>query len=229
MIDWHTHILPGMDDGSQSVKESMTMLDMLSAQGVSTVIATPHYDANHETPKAFIARRDAAYDALIKALPNRQMRIGRGAEVQYYPGIERLEDLQDLCIDNSGVLLLEMPFAAWTEMMISEIIRISAFRRITVMLAHIERYLHLAPRGAWERLCSEGVLLQVNASFFISHTSRHRALKMLRQGLVQAIGSDCHNTSTRPPRMDVACEIISRKYGDEILTQLSEYGKALLG
>ena len=229
MIDWHTHILPGIDDGSQSVKESAAMLDMLAMQGVSIVIATPHYDANHETPKAFIARRDAAYDALMQALPSTKMRICRGAEVQYYPGIERLEGLEDLCIEKSGVLLLEMPFCAWTEMMISEIIRISASRHITVMLAHIERYLHHSPRGVWERLRSEGILLQVNASFFISRTSRYRAFQMLRRGLVQAIGSDCHNTSARPPRMGAAREIISRKYGNEILKQLSEYGKAMLG
>lgn len=228
MIDWHSHILPGIDDGSRNAAESLEMLAMLSEQGVSTVIATPHYNANFESPDAFIARRDAAYDTLGATLPKESPRILRGAEVQYYAGISKLAALESLCIEGSDILLLEMPFTAWTEMMINEVIHIAATRRITVMLAHIERYLHFAPRGTWQRLCAEGILLQTNASFYIARMSRRKALTMLREGTVHVIGSDCHNISERPPRLGQAYEIISKKCGDLFLKELSAWGNSLL-
>ena len=57
MIDWHSHILPGMDDGSKDPEESIAMLDMLEQQGIDTVIATPHFYANEETTEEFLGRR----------------------------------------------------------------------------------------------------------------------------------------------------------------------------
>ena len=64
MIDWHSHILPAMDDGSKDVAESISMLGMQTSQGVGTVIATPHFYANDETVAAFLKRRAEASEAL---------------------------------------------------------------------------------------------------------------------------------------------------------------------
>ena len=64
MIDFHSHILPGMDDGSQTVEESLTLLEMLRAQGVDTVAATPHFYARENSPEVFLRRRREAWERL---------------------------------------------------------------------------------------------------------------------------------------------------------------------
>ena len=64
MIDWHTHILPEMDDGSRSVEESKQMLQALHEQEIDCVIATPHFLANREPVEHFLARREQAYRQL---------------------------------------------------------------------------------------------------------------------------------------------------------------------
>ena len=64
MLDFHTHLLPGIDDGSQSVDESIQMLECMQMQGVEQVVATPHFYANHESVEDFLARRNAALQSL---------------------------------------------------------------------------------------------------------------------------------------------------------------------
>ena len=54
MIDWHSHILPKLDDGSEDLKQSLDMLAMLAEQGVQRVVATPHFRANKESVDAFL-------------------------------------------------------------------------------------------------------------------------------------------------------------------------------
>ncbi len=228
MIDWHSHVLPSVDDGSKSVEESKEMLAKLSEQGVSTVIATPHYDADRESPSAFIARRTVAYNMLMEAQLTDAPRILCGAEVRYYAGISKLEYLKALCIADSDILLLEMPFAPWTEMMIDEVIHISATRGVTVMLAHIERYFRFTSNATWSRLSAEGILLQTNASFYTALGSRHKAMSMLKDGITHTIGSDCHNMTSRPPLIGQAYRILSKKYGTPFLHWLFERDNNLL-
>ena len=86
MIDWHSHILPAMDDGSRCVEESIEMLDLLAEQGVSCVIATPHFLANEESVDRFLQRRRASYDALMQAVSENHPTVLCGAEVKYYAG-----------------------------------------------------------------------------------------------------------------------------------------------
>jgi protein-tyrosine phosphatase len=99
-----------MDDGSKRVQESLELLSMLSAQGVDTVIATPHFYANDESVDRFLERRAECYGRLCDALPDGVPKMLLGAEVSYYPGISRLEGLSRLCIEGTDILLLEMPF-----------------------------------------------------------------------------------------------------------------------
>ena len=98
MIDFHTHILPGVDDGSKNVEESLLMLDSMKNQGVKTVIATPHFYANDESVESFLSRRNEAFSSLKKSLADGP-EIILGAEVRYYDGISRLEDLKKLRIE----------------------------------------------------------------------------------------------------------------------------------
>lgn len=228
MIDWHSHILPQMDDGSQSVEESLNMLKVLSDQGVSTVIATPHFYANDESVEAFLKRRDHAFSQLRLNLKGNMPNIILGAEVKYYQGISRLKNLKDLRIDNTEFLLLEMPVNEWSELMVRELSELSCRSGMNIILAHGERYFHLQKREALNRIFESDILIQVNASFFESFISRIKAISMLKKGRIQLIGSDCHNMTTRPPNVSKALNIIRKRFGDDFINQMNEYGDSLL-
>ena len=228
MIDWHSHILPAMDDGSKDVAESISMLEMQASQGVGTVIATPHFYANDETVTAFLERRTKAYEALKEQLGENAPKILLGAEVRYYQGISRLEGLRDLTIEGSKLLLLEMPMSVWTETMVRELVELSGKNSVRIVLSHVERYIKLQKSAVWNRLLESGIMMQVNASFFTSLASRRKAITLLQDGVVQFLGSDCHNLTTRPPVLGQAAEVIRKKLGNGFLDQMQEYGYSLL-
>ena len=228
MIDFHSHILPWIDDGSSSVEESLELLRMLSEQGVDTVVATPHFYPERTSVEDFLRRRNEAYSRLCECDLSGLPRVILGAEVKYYDSIRRLEELESLCAGESKVLLLEMPFEKWSEMTIKEVATLSRSRRVTVVLAHIDRYLSFQSREVWERLFESGVFTQVNASFFAGRFSRRKAINMLASGMINVIGSDCHNLTTRKPQLDKAAEVIEKHFGPRCLDHIAEFTRDLL-
>lgn len=228
MIDWHSHVLPGMDDGSRNVAESISLINMQVSQGVNTVIATPHFYANDESVDSFLDRREGALRLLRTELPEGSPEIRLGAEVRYYQGISRMAEMTALCIEGSKLLLLEMPVAEWTEYVVRELIELSGKSSVRLVLAHIERYLHLQKWTVWERLYDSGILMQVNASFFTSFVSKRRALLLLKKGNIHFLGSDCHNMTSRPPQIGKAFACIQKKFGDDYVRQMNEYGYTML-
>ncbi|MBO5231622.1 MAG: capsular polysaccharide biosynthesis protein [Clostridia bacterium] len=226
--DWHSHILPNVDDGSRDVAESLKLLEMLAEQGVGKVIATPHFIADNESVSAFIKRRNDSYNRLKEAANKGMPEIVLGAEVAYYSGISRLSNLKELCIDRTGLLLLEMPFSVWKEYTLKEVVEIATAKNIVVILAHIERYLKFQPYKTLEQLMEIGVLMQVNASYFAELRTRRKALSLLKKGGIQFLGSDCHNLTSRAPKIGTAYEVIKNKFGEDFVWQMNEYGNSLL-
>lgn len=86
MMDFHTHLLPEMDDGSRSVEESLAMLKQMAAQNINWAAATPHFYAFQESPEQFLERRSASAAQLQKEMSQWKdlPRISLGAEVRYY-------------------------------------------------------------------------------------------------------------------------------------------------
>ena len=228
MIDWHSHILPAMDDGSRNPEESCLMLSLLREQGVKTVILTPHFFANEESVSEFLERRKQSYALLCKQEIPDGMRLLCGAEVKYYPGISRMAELDCLTIEDTNLLLLEMPMSKWTDFTVRELRELASMRGLKVILAHIDRYLDLQNKSIVEMLAESGLLMQMNASAFDRFGSRRSAMKLLNAGLVQFIGSDCHHMEMRPPRIASAYETIGRKLGEQYLSQMTEYGYRVL-
>jgi protein-tyrosine phosphatase len=230
VIDWHNHVLPGMDDGSKDVEQSLAMLEMQALQGVETVVATPHFYANDESVENFLARRQAAHSLLLENVSGSEYpTVHCGAEVKYYPGIARMDELDLLTVEGTKILLLEMSMSKWTEYTVKELTDLVHMRGLTVILAHVERYLPAQDRGMLERLREEGLWMQANAEFFGKLGSRRRALRLLDAGLIQFIGSDCHNLSSRPPKLDSAYHLIAKKFGEEYLSQMNKFGYRTLG
>ncbi len=228
MIDFHSHILPGVDDGSGSTEESVQLLSALQEQGVDTVAATPHFYATQRTPSRFLERREEALGRLRDSLSGRFPEIICGAEVLYFPGVSRMEELPRLCLEGTNLLLLEMPFESWSEGMIREVHDLSRSGRFTLMLAHVERYYSMQPASVWDGLLEAGVLMQSNADFFLHLRTRRKALKLMREGRIHLLGSDCHNMRSRPPRMREAAQIIEKRLGREVLAEMDAFGRSLL-
>ena len=216
MIDFHSHILPEVDDGSASVEESAALLSMLSEQGVDVVAATPHFDPSVESPEHFLQRRKAAADKLAAYLGDApHPRILLGAEVAYFSGISRMAALKDLRLEGSPILLLEMPMGRWSNYAVEELIRLSCYGGFRLLLAHVERYVADQPKAVWNKLLDHGILMQVNATCLLGVFSRGSVLRQLVRGEIHAIGSDCHNLKHRPPKMGEAMSVIRKRLGDE--------------
>lgn len=211
MVDFHSHFLPGMDDGAESVDIGLDMLRESFRQGVRLICATPHFYADEEDPAGFLKRRDEAYKELREAMGDGGdfPKILLGAEIQYFPGMSVADELRSLCLQGSPFLLVEPPMLPWSELMLDEIEQCGAALRCVPVIAHIDRYMRLLDDPTlFDRVKGRRILSQVNASFFLYRQSRDFALDSLRDGRFHMIGSDCHNMYDRWPNMGDASVLI---------------------
>lgn len=231
ITDFHSHILPNMDDGSASVEESIAMLRLEAEQGIGQVIATPHFYPRHDSPERFLARRREAERILrdAMALHDNLPEVICGAEVYFFPGISECDALPQLTIGGKKCILIEMPPVPWTKSMYLELEAIQARWGLTPIIAHVDRYLGvLNTHGIPQQLEKLPVLVQANASFFLRSSSRGRALRMLKQDQIQLLGSDCHNLTSRPPNLEKALQVIGRHLPPDILERISSYQQQAL-
>jgi len=228
MIDIHSHILPNLDDGSKSVEMSLEMLRRGAAQGVQTVVATPHFYPTRNNPEKFCEDRQNARERLGQ-LPEGLPQVLLGAEVAYFDGISRSEELEGLCLGGTRLLLVEMPMTAWNDHMITELENISGNLGLQPVLAHVDRYLHRSQLPRYlDYLLSVDVLAQANAEAFLEFSKRGKMLRLLKNGCLDFLGSDAHNLTTRPPNLAEAARVIEKKLGKEALADLTARSAALL-
>ena len=230
MTDFHSHILPGIDDGSCSVEESIAMLRLEAAQGIRRVVATPHFYARHDDPEQFLARRAAALAKVEEAARKEALpEIFPGAEVHYFHGMSDSEVLGRLTIAEKRCILIEMPPAPWTPQMYRELEWIFTKQGITPVIAHVDRYISLfKTHGIPQRLEELPVLVQANGSFFLRKSTAAFALRLLKQERIHLLGSDCHNLTDRVPNLGAAQQVIARKAGAEILERITRQGDLIL-
>lgn len=227
VTDVHSHILPHMDDGSQNVDVSVQLLKRLSEQGVGTVCATSHYYARHESIESFLQRRNEAHFKLKYAISCENdsvyPSIRLGAEVAYFSGISRCSQLGALCLEGTRTLLLELSYTQWMPQQVEEVASLCLDHGYQVILAHPERFSHM--RSYWkdmERMLSLPVALQINADSLLHWGSRKLALELLNNTSRPLLASDCHNLTSRPPRLEKARLVVSKKLGVDILTRIDE-------
>lgn len=209
MIDFHTHILPLMDDGSKDINTSLEMLNKLENDGVKTVCLTSHYHSEYENIDDYIKRRDEAYNKL-----NYQgnIELKKGAEIRYYTGMSHDKDLYKLCLEGTNMLLIEFPLMLKVDQdMINEIIKIK-INGFDVCLAHIERY--GIKESKLEYLHNSGIKFQMNTGFIMSFLTKKKAFSLIKKHYISYLGSDCHNVSTRPPLFKTAVDKIEKEIGD---------------
>ena len=223
MIDVHTHILPGMDDGSASVEQSISMLLSAAAQGVTTVVATPHFYPEDEAVESFLARRDKAEAALRLEMEKYENlpELAVGAEVYYFTGISDSNILQKLTIAGSRYVLIEPPLAPWPERVFRELEGIVLQQGLIPVVAHVDRYLRPFHKDKIpEKLAQLPVLVQASGEFFLQRRTMRKALRMLKKGQIQLLGSDAHNMAQRRPNLGPAATLIRKKLGEAILEDI---------
>jgi protein-tyrosine phosphatase len=218
MIDIHCHILPGIDDGPQTIKQSLSIAESLVAKGYRQIIATPH-----TRDGIFNVQSDSIYAKTIElnqALQNLSvdLAIYPGAE---YPLIPELLDSELVTLNNSRYLLVELPFTQPVPQYAEDLFFQLQTKGLVPILAHPERC-----RGIQENpdLVKEyarlGVLLQVNiASIFgrYGRGVRQLAENFIKQGLIHFLATDSH----RPFKYDL--EQLQQQLGK---TSLDKYTAA---
>ena len=225
IIDFHSHVLPGVDDGSHSLEESIAMLRMEAEQGVSHVIATPHFYPRHDTPEDFLRKRREAEDLLREEMKKHSdlPALSVGAEVYYFPGISNSEAMAELTIDHKKCILIEMPTPPWSDAMYRELEGLYTKQGLIPIVAHVDRYLgRFRTFGIPQRLAELPVLVQANAEFFLQKSTSAMAFRMLKQNSIHLLGSDCHNLDSRKPNLRAALELIERRMGSTPLAAIQE-------
>lgn len=230
LTDFHSHVLPAIDDGSASLEESLALLELEAAQGIAHVVATPHFYARYDQPEEFFRRRNEAEALLRRELARRPdlPRLSIGAEVHFFRGISQSEIVEKLTIDGSPYIMVEMPDGKWTESMYRELENLSRDRGLIPIVAHVDRYISpLHTQGIPKRLAQMPVVVQANATFFLGG-SKGMALRMLRNGQIHLLGSDCHNLTSRPPRLGEAVKVISEKLGMAAIEKIQAQEQEIL-
>ena len=226
-IDLHSHILPQLDDGSDSVEMSLAMLYQMAEQGVDVVCATSHYYAKYSSIPAFCERRAEAMERLSPVLTAELPRVLPAAEVAYFSHMEE-QDLEPLCIRGTRTLMLEMPFTDWTDLQVETVEALVLDCRYQVVLVHPERFCFSKSNlHQLERLAQLPIGLQVNAGALLRWGTRRLALDLLQLTGTPLLGSDCHNLTSRPPNLKEGRKVIMQKLGEAFLTRMDQNAQRL--
>lgn len=209
MTESHIHILPGIDDGSKNVEMSKAMLNMLKAQGIDCIYATPHFYAHREkSVQDFLIKRQMAYKKI-----NSPKEVYLGAEIAIEHGISEISDIEKLAFQKTNLILLEFPYTSYAPWMEYEIYNISVEYHLTPIIAHIHRYLNLFSKEQMESILKMNAVFQVNNEAFGDFKQRRFVRKLLKEGYPIIFGSDSHNLSDRKPNW----EFLRKKISAEIL------------
>lgn len=226
MIDFHSHILPNMDDGCKTIEESLKLLEMLENEEVDVVCLTPHFYPNREDINTFLLRRKKSFETLKSAYKG-NIKLLLGSEVRYYRGISNNNEIDSLTLENTNIMLLELPFdEPISDFMLQEVIKLSKNQHILVVLAHIERY--DIDDLMIKNLQNSGILIQANTSSFLGLFKGKKAIKRLKYGLIDIIGTDSHDPINRIPRYKQVLDLLEKKIGKNTVKSLNLRVKSLI-
>lgn len=225
MLDMHSHILFGVDDGPETVDETMTMLEKAAEDGVTHIIATSHaFHPQFHVGEATIQSqlREIQQEIQSRNIP---ISIYPGQEVRLHEGIlESIENNEVLTLANSKYLLLELPsqtVPAYTVNIIQSLLA----KRIIPIIAHPERNKAIAEKPErLERLIRHGALAQITAGSVAGYFGKKiqkLSVQLIESNLIHTFGSDMHNATTRPMFFKEGLQYLEKK-------KMGEYARILL-
>lgn len=221
VVDFHSHILPGVDHGSDTLETSLKQIKLAVRYGVDRIIATSHFYPHSRSATSFIERREKAYCALKNALGDINVTLALGAEVLLCNSIENLPYINELCVRGTKTLLLELPFSDFQVSYCHSVYNLSSMG-YTVVMAHAERY----DRDWISETIEAGAKLQVNASA-LSLFNIRRVSTWLEDGSVVAIGSDLHGVNSSAYRKFVSAAKKVERYNQ--IKEFSNYIISCMG
>ncbi len=228
-LDIHSHILHKIDDGAEDLSVSLALISDIYNQGITDIIATPHFYPLYDNLEDFEVRRQKRYLELMSKLqdiphPN----IYLGCELLYYSGISNASSLKSFTLNGSQYILLEPDYSLINNHFFNEILHLRelGFKPI---IAHLERY---KKARSFKKLLSfikdNDILVQVNATAFYNKHYNRLIKKMVKEDLITFMASDTHSIDVRPPLIKGALDIITEKYGKDYCEKLCENTKKLL-
>ena len=232
LVEVHSHILPGIDDGSPDVETSLKMIDMLKKQGVKAIVLTPHYYSDSISYDDFVARRNNAYNLLKSSLPLESPKLILSAEVYISKYLFNNSSLDEIKIGNSDYALIEHPFSCdFSQDIYDRLLNLNYDYGIKPVLAHIERYpAFMDDADLLDEYIDMGCLAQVNINSFVDSPRhiRKKLFKFLEAGRIHLIGSDCHNLTSRKPDFESGIHEIEKKCGFDIINRLQNNANMLI-
>jgi protein-tyrosine phosphatase len=221
MVDLHCHILPGLDDGSSGLEQSLEMAESAIADGITHVVATPHSSSSH---KFDYARVRGCRDELQQRLGDRLI-LATGCDFHMSPeNMTALrEDAPRFCINQKNYLLVEFNEFSIPPAMDHTLHELQ-LAGLQPVITHPERNAILRTRP--ERLkqwVEHGCYVQVTANS-LTGTFGPGAMddgwRWIAEGLIHFVASDAHNTTSRPLRLRPAYEVVEAKFGVELAEAL---------
>jgi protein-tyrosine phosphatase len=213
-IDFHSHILPGIDDGAANVSESLKLLKLLKDDGVDTVVATPHLYLHRQSADDFIEKREKSVKELFAALEGGDYpSVVVGAEVYFSTQLNEIP-LGPLCVAETEYIIIELPYNTFSRTFLNTFADFISCCEYNVILAHIERYYDYNKTETMNEVLSNNILTQVNCDSFANFLRRKKLFELIKSGNAQLLGTDLHSADRRPPMFGKAEKIIRKKLSD---------------
>ena len=224
MIDIHSHLLFGVDDGPETVEGAMRMIEEAASEGITQLVVTPHaYSPQYHVPVPEVESQVRMLQDVINAA-DIDLTLSTGQEVRIHEYIiTNLLNKNILTIANSRYLLLELPtqhVPAYTIPIIQNLIS----EGVVPIIAHPERNKGIAEKPErLERLVRHGALAQVTAGSVAGHFGKNvqkLSIQLIEANLIHAYGSDAHNTDNRPFLFNKGLEVLEKKMDTDTVDML---------
>jgi len=227
MIDIHSHILPGLDDGSPDAEESLAMLRQAAEAGTTDIVATPHSDLQFAFDPVLVEQKIA--ELAEAAGPLIRIHYGCDFHLHYENVREALADPSRYAINHKTYLLVEVSELMSVRTAGEAIARLLG-TGIYPILTHPERNRVLQQHiSELERWVAGGCRLQITAQSLIGDFGRKArtcAFELLRRRLVDFVASDAHDSKNRTPRLDAAYAVVAKEFGSRYAQRLFETNPA---
>ena len=217
MVDIHSHILPGLDDGSPTLEASVEMLERAAADGITYMVGTPHANADYE----FQPEVNRELLARLRERAPKNLQVFGGCD--FHLSFENLSLLRqqprDFTINQRNYLLVEFSDFGLVPNLL-EILHEVMLAHLVPVVTHPERNALLCRDAALlERMVELGTCAQVTAQSLTGHFGRHAkrcAWEWLERGLVHFVASDSHNLTSRPPLLSPAYKLVAKRLGEAV-------------
>ena len=221
MVDIHCHILPGMDDGADTMETSIQMAEMAIADGITHVVGTPHSNAEYKfDPELIRQRRDE-----LQAAVGDRLKLATGCD--FHLSFDNLQDLQNnpqkYTINQKNYLLVEFADFAIPPSM-DDTMHHLQLMGLSPIITHPERnaLLRTKPERMY-RWLHQGSYVQITALSLLGRfgsAAQHNAEKWLDEDRVHFVASDAHNLKSRPLQLRAAFDLVAKRRGEEVANAL---------